>query len=335
MTSIAVIMPVLNEEKVIEQVVNSLLNQDQTGFKLSIYLIDGQSEDGTIGIIQRIKATHPDVHLLINEKRKTPFAFNLGLKATDASYVAMLGAHTVYDQNYLRVCLEELIRTKSVGCSGVIRNQTQFKHDEARLCYWVNTSVFGVSGNSFRTMQEGYADSIPYAVFKREALLEVGGYNETLIRNQDNDMNQRLIEAGHKLYLTGKTAFIYQGKSTIDGLMQYAFTNGKWNAYSFRYFPSSMRIHHLIPFFFFLYVCFLPLVAVAGLKGLFPAWLSWLIFSGIFLYLSLAFAESVRIAYREKSLIGLRCFYLFPRFHFSYGRGTFTGFLTPKDQFQS
>ncbi len=335
MTTIAVIMPVFNEEKVIEQVVNSLLNQDQTGFKLAIYLIDGKSEDGTVRIIERIQQTHSEVHLLINEKRKTPFAFNLGLQATDATYVAMLGAHTVYDQNYLRVCLEELIKTNSAGCSGVIRPQTQFRDDEARLCYWVNTSVFGVSGSSFRTMQEGYADSIPYAVFKRDALLQVGGYNETLIRNQDNDMNQRLIDAGHKLYLTGKTAFIYQGKSTIGGLMQYAFTNGKWNAYSFRYFPKSMRIHHLIPFFFFLYVCILPIVGIAGWIELLPNWLVWLVFSGIFFYLILSMLESLRIVSREKQWIGLRCFYLFPRFHFSYGRGTFTGFLTPKDQFQS
>ncbi len=335
MTSIAVIMPALNEEKVIEQVIHSLLQQDQTGFELSIYIIDGRSEDKTAPIVKSIQKKYSNVHLLINEKRKTPYAFNIGLNATNATYVAILGAHTIYEKNYLKVCLEELIRTESAGCSGVIREQTQFRNDEARLCYWTSMSVFGVSGSSFRTMQEGYAVSIPYAVFKREALLKVGGYNETLIRNQDNDMNQRLTDAGHRLFLTGKTGFIYQGKSTISGLMKYAYTNGKWNAYSFRYFPKSMRIHHLIPFFFFVYVCLLPLVGVIGWQELLPDWLVWIYFSGIVFYLMLSLLESIRIVLKEKRLIGLQCFFLFPRFHFSYGRGTFNGFLTPKNKFQS
>jgi glycosyltransferase involved in cell wall biosynthesis len=335
MTTISVIMPVFNEGKVIKQVIASLLAQDLHGIDLSIYIVDGQSTDGSADVIKAISIENPKVHYLLNEKRKTPFAFNIGLKATTAEYVAILGAHTIYDSNYLKTCLEELIRTKSIGCSGYMKAQTEFPNDEAKVCYWMSTSPFGVSGQSFRTMEEGYADSIPYAVFKRDALLAVGGYNETLLRNQDNDMNQRLREAGHKLYLTKKTGFLYQGKNTTKGILSYAFTNGKWNAYSFRYFPKSMKAHHLIPFFFCLYILGLLPVAALTLTALFPIWIGLPYSLGLVLYMSISIAESIRISKREQSALGLQCVTLFPRFHFYYGFGTLNGFFTPKHKFQS
>ena len=71
-------------------------------------------------------------------------------------------------------------------------------------------SSFGVSGNSFRVMREGYVHSVNFPVFKKQALLDIGGYNEMLERNQDNDMNQRLIDAGHQLYCTWKTKCFYR-----------------------------------------------------------------------------------------------------------------------------
>ena len=58
-------------------------------------------------------------------------------------------------------------------------------------------------------MKNGYVSSIPYPVFKKKPIVELGGYNEKLYRNQDNDLNERLIKEGYKLYLTEKTSCKY------------------------------------------------------------------------------------------------------------------------------
>jgi len=82
-------------------------------------------------------------------------------------------------------------------------------------------------------------------------------------RNQDNDMNQRLIDAGHKLYCTWKTKCYYRPPANLDKLMKYAYKGGFWNAKSFYVHRRSMRLHHFIPFFFVLAVVALPVLGMA------------------------------------------------------------------------
>ena len=64
-------------------------------------------------------------------------------------------------------------RAKRGGCSGRVLARPANGTLGARLAYWVLSHPFGVSTRSFRTQPEGYADTIPYPVFKRGPLLEL------------------------------------------------------------------------------------------------------------------------------------------------------------------
>ena len=207
---LSIISPVFNEEKYIQQTIESFLQQEHHSFDIEILLCDGMSTDKTRNIIREYTEKFPNVRLIDNPKRKTPFAFNIGLKEAKGEYVAILGAHSAYDKNYLQACYDDLIATNSVGCSGRVITQSAYSTTQAKLCEWAMLSSFGVSGNSFRVMREGYVHSVNFPVFKKQALLDIGGYNEMLERNQDNDMNQRLIDAGHQLYCTWKTKCFYR-----------------------------------------------------------------------------------------------------------------------------
>jgi len=111
-------MPEFNERESIEQCLRSVLSQDSNGFELEVLVIDGNSTDGTIELASNIAAGDGRVRLLHNPDRKTPFAFNVGLRAARGEYVCILGAHSVYPPDYISVCLQELQRHGAVGCSG-------------------------------------------------------------------------------------------------------------------------------------------------------------------------------------------------------------------------
>ena len=191
-------------------------------------------------------------------------------------------------------------------------------------------SSFGVSTASFRAMREGYVHSVNFPVFKKQPLLDLGGYDTKLDRNQDNDMNQRLLDAGYKLYCTWKTQCYYRPPATLKSLFKYGFKSGFWNAKSVMVHARSMRLHHLIPFFF---TTSILISAVAGLAefALFHSHylLSLLgIIVSLHLIVGLLFAiRSLKYEYDGGKII---LPFLFFAFHFSYGWGTLSGFLKGK-----
>ena len=76
---VTIICPIFNEENHIANTIDSFLRQIHTDFDLEILLIDGMSTDKTREIIGTYLPNNPRLKLLDNEKRKTPFAFNIGL----------------------------------------------------------------------------------------------------------------------------------------------------------------------------------------------------------------------------------------------------------------
>ncbi len=327
---ISIICPVFNEEKYIQQTIESFLQQEHSSFDVEILLCDGMSTDKTRNIIKEYAEKYSNVRLIDNLKRKTPFAFNIGIKEAKGEYVAILGAHSAYDKNYLQVCCDELIATNSIACSGRVITQSAFSTTQAKLCEWVMLSSFGVSGNSFRVMQEGYVYSVNFPVVKKQALIDVGGYNETLERNQDNDMNQRLLDAGHQLYCTWKTKCFYRPPADLNKLFKYAYRSGFWNAKSFFMHLRSMRIHHFIPFIF---VLSLFVTFIGGISEIifFNSFYLILLF-GFIIALHLLAGMLFTILSIKEDNDNRKIFlpFIFFGFHFYYGWGTLKGFLFHK-----
>ena len=327
---VSIISPVFNEEKYIQQTIESFLQQEHASFDVDILLCDGMSTDKTRNIIKEYAEKYPNVRLIDNPKRKTPFAFNIGLKEAKGEYVAILGAHSAYDKNYLQACYDDLIATNSVGCSGRVITQSAYPTTQAKLCEWAMLSSFGVSGNSFRVMKEGYVHSVNFPVFKKQALLDVGGYNETLERNQDNDMNQRLIDAGHQLYCTWKTKCFYRPPADLNKFFKYAYRGGFWNAKSFFMHKRSMRIHHFVPFIFVVSL-FFSLIG-GGAEILFKNTFYLISLFGFIIALHLLIGMIVAALSMREDNDNRKIFlpFIFFGFHFNYGWGTLRGFLSKK-----
>jgi glycosyltransferase involved in cell wall biosynthesis len=323
---LSIITPALNEERYIAETIESFIAQQCHSFDIEVLICDGMSTDRTREIVKEYAAIYPNVRLIDNPDRKTPYAFNVGLKEAKGEYIAILGAHAKFDANYIQVCYDELIKSGSVGCSGRIVTKSAFNTFPAKISEWVMLSTFGVSSSSYRTLKEGYSHTVSYPIFKKQPLIDLGGYNVLLERNQDNDMNQRLLDAGHKLYCTNKTMCYYRPPATLERLFQYAFKSGLWNAKSLFHHPKSMRIHHLVPFVF---TSSIIVTAIFGLA-------EFLFFSTTYLWYLLAFIVCMHLLtgllftmrslkYEHDSRKTILPFMFFA-FHFSYGWGSVKGF---------
>src|ERR1700738_2058677 len=113
---VSAVLAVRNEERYTESALQSLLLQDTSIFDLEVIVVDGDSSDATREIVERIARGEVGVQLLINHRRKTPYAFNLGINAAMGEYICILGAHTTYAKDYIATCFRELHLHNAGGC---------------------------------------------------------------------------------------------------------------------------------------------------------------------------------------------------------------------------
>ncbi len=332
---VSVILATYNEARFIESCLVSILGQQTRSpevgdFEIEVLAVDGMSDDGTRKILDRYAAGDPRLRVLTNERRRAPFAFNLGLQHAHGEYVCIFGAHSIYRDDYIAVCLGELMAHSAAGCGGRVVTVPAGRALGARLSAWAMSHPFGSSRKSFRTQSEGCVDTVNYPVLRREFVLAAGGYDEELTRNQDNDLNQKLRATGHVLWCTWKTQCLYFPKATVKGLMHYGFMNGYWNVISLRKNPASMAARHFVPLAFVLSL--LVFGAVAALQVLLPAPYSLpalLPLAGLLgMHLSLGTGAALQVALRERSLGALCLPAVFLGFHCAYGYGTLSGFMS-------
>lgn len=324
---VSVVMPLRNEAGIVREAVESLLAQELDGIELEVLAVDGRSTDGTREVLDELAAREPRLRVVDNPDRLTPHAMNRGLREAAGDYVCIFGSHTVYDRDYIAVCVDELERHAAAGVSGRVMVVPADGSRGAQLAAWTLSSAFASSGRSFRTAPEGYADTIPYPVFRRQVLLDLGGYNERLARNQDNDMNERLRAAGHRLYLTWRTTCRYRAQPGVRALLRYAYRNGYWNFITLRENPRAMKLRHFMPLVFVVGAALLLAAAAALLAaGAGPGPVA-LVLSPLALHLALGSAAGASRARAERRPAALLLPSVIVGFHSSYGLGMLTALL--------
>jgi succinoglycan biosynthesis protein ExoA len=327
---VSVVLATYNEAANIQKCLDSLRQQETPGFEIEILAVDGMSTDGTREYLETVAEEDSRVRIYKNEKRGAPFAFNIGIRASEGSFVCIFGSHTVYAKDYVSVCLRELLAKDAAVCSARVFTEPASGQLQARLVAYAFSHPFGSSGNSWRTQPEGYGEALGYMIFRKEVLLEVGGYSEELLRNQDNDVNEKIHGLGYKLYCTWKTHCFYQPKETIWQLFKYAHRNGFWNLISFKQNNSSMHVRHFVPFLFVLGLLGTLLIALLGpFIPIHGQQFLVLPFGGILLlHLGAGAIAALQTAFAKKDPGSLFLPFVFLGFHAAYGLGTLTALLT-------
>lgn len=314
---VSVVMPVYNEERYIEKCVDSLLLQDYPIEKMEWIFVDGCSKDKTVEILDEYKNKYPNlIKVLNNPKKIVPYAMNIGIKASCGKYIVRLDAHADYATDYISKCVYYLENTDAENVGGVA--ETKASGFMGNAIAKMLSSKFGVGNSQFRTNgKSGYVDTVPFGAFKREVFAKYGGYDERLVRNQDNEMNFRIRKNGGKIYMSNDIHLSYYCRDSISGISAMARKNGMWNIITMKLCPGSMGLRHFIPF------AFVASVLGLGLFGLVHSFFWMLLGVELLLYLLLDIMFSAKQASNIKEFLAMLL--LFPTFHISYGIGSVIG----------
>ncbi|GAB97084.1 glycosyltransferase involved in cell wall biosynthesis [Kineosphaera limosa] len=195
--TVSVLMPVLNEEKSVAAAIGSVLAQREVD--LEVLVIDGRSADGTRAIVTEIAAREPRVRLLDNPQVIIPAALNVGLAAATGEFVARVDGHASVSGDYLALGVAHLRDDPALAAVGGIRNGVS-STPTGRAVALALSSPFGVgdSINHFGTHFQR-TDHASFGVYRTDVARAVGGWDESLLVNEDVDFDHRILAAGHEI----------------------------------------------------------------------------------------------------------------------------------------
>ena len=315
----SIVMPVYNESKYIDKCIQSLLQQDYPKEDMEWIFVDGNSTDDTVDRIQKYAQQYPElIKVLRNPHKTVPYAMNIGIKESKGRYIIRLDAHADYATDYFSKCVHYLDTIEADNVGGVAETKS---HGFVGNCIAkMLSSRFGVGNSEFRTNgSSGYVDTVPFGAFKREVFSKYGGYDERLVRNQDNEMNYRIRKNGGKIYLADDIHLSYYCRDSIKGISDMAKKNGMGKVITLKLCPGAMGLRHFIPMGFVLSIIGLTLL------GFLSKWFWGLLLSEMILYFGLDIYFSIKKATNVKELLMLLL--LFPTFHIAYGCGSIKGLV--------
>ena len=305
--AISVILPVLNEEKHLEHAVQSILSQDYLG-PIEVILALGPSHDRTREIAEAISKRESRVVLVDNPTGRTAAGLNLALKKSQNPVIVRVDGHAQIPNSYLSLVVEILKKTGAVNVGGVMAaiGVTPFEKAVAGAM----RSPLGVGASRFHTGGEaGVVDTVYLGAFRREALLEIGGFDERFTRAQDWELNFRLRENGGVVYFDPRLHVTYRPRSSIKALARQYFEYGRWRRVVSRRHIGTINYRYLAP----------PVALVGFLTSFIAGFFTPILFLPAAIYLFFVLIASVKIASSLREYFLLLA--VIPTMHFAWGAG--------------
>lgn len=243
---LSVIVPCRNERGAIDAFLAGLRAQLPVPGGFEVIIADGRSDDGTRDRLEEA-ARQDDRFLVIDNPAKTVSAgLNLATKRARGEVIARLDVHSEYAPDYLLRCVEELARTGAANVGGPARTRAAGYFQRANAAAY--GSAFAVGGARFHDESfEGSVDTVPYGCWRRVTLEGLGGFDESFIRNQDDELNLRIVRGGGTIWQTPRIRSWYWPRSGPVALFRQYFQYGYWKFRVLRKhrLPASWR--HLVP----------------------------------------------------------------------------------------
>jgi succinoglycan biosynthesis protein ExoA len=191
-----IVIPCLDEAAFIGPLLARLLADPNLVDPL-VVVADGGSTDGTRAIVEAVAARDPRIRLLPNPHRLQSAGINLAARqyGRGRTWLLRVDAHAGYPEAYASRLIAEA--RASGATSVVVAMETVGAPGFQRAAAVAQSSRLGTGGSAHRMAGAGgWVEHGHHALFRLDAFLGCGGYDETFSHNEDAELDVRLARAG-------------------------------------------------------------------------------------------------------------------------------------------
>lgn len=325
---VSFIMPVLNERDYLERAVQTVLSQEFDG-PSEIVLALGPSTDGTNELAQRLAAADPRVRLVDNPAADIPIGLNLAIAASVFPTIVRVDAHSELAPGYTARALGTLASVRAANVGGVMRADGRSPFQRA-VAHAYNSPV-GLGGGTYHSgSTPGEAESAYLGVMRRSVVDEVGGFDESIRRGEDWELNLRIRQAGYRVWFDPELAVTYWPRESWLRLVRQFRATGTWRGELVRRFGRENSVRFFAPPLLVLATVLAVIVVVLQLTGTVTG--GWALIAGAayvpiaayaLLILAVVLAPRPARAWRER----LWSAAVVPSMHLAWGAGFLIGLL--------
>ena len=285
---VSVLIPCRNEARYIEKCIRSVFSFDSPPGGFEVIVIDGMSTDGTREILSRLQHQFPGLVVIDNPRKIVPSAMNLGIQRAIGDYVVRADARCIHPPSYLCDLIELSERTGADNVGGGLIPQfgNGYAQNAIALAYQSRIAMGGALRDRGNFI--GETDTVYGGCFKRKRLLEVGMYDESMVRNQDDELSFRLRETGGKVVQDGRIKVQYYPRNSFWHLFKQFMQYGYWKVSVIKKHPRQASLRHFLPAVLVLSFIASGLLILLGFHG------SWIYVGSYFLAVGLFSFQSAR-----------------------------------------
>jgi len=318
---VSVLVPVRNEADFIERCVRAILDNDYPAERVEILVIDGLSTDGTDELVKILAKEHRNIHLLPNPEQMVSYAMNIGIRQAKGEVILRVDGHAIIPSNFISLCVLTLQAHPEAWCAGG-PVMTVSSNVVGRAIASAMSSPIGVGNAMFRLGNyEGYVDTLAFGAYWRKTFDEIGLFDEELVRNQDDELNLRLIQAGGQIYMNPRISSNYYSRSSFLKLAKQYYQYGFWRIRTIQKHKRPANLRQVVPLVFVLSFFLL------FLGGLFLGPLRVGFLGLLVIYLIALIVGSVQIGLKSELRSIPLVMLSFAILHFGYGFGSASGVL--------
>lgn len=227
---VSIIIPVFNEEKILDMTIESLLKLNYSAYE--IIIVNDGSNDNTQEVAERLVGYKNGVYnkikiSLINKKNNgKSTALNAGIKISRGEFILCMDGDSQLSPDSIIMAVRHFSNPEIGAVAGNVKvlNRGKFLTDLQALEY-VEGLNLARSAQSFLKLVNIIPG--PIGIFRKIAI-ENAGYYDSDTFAEDADLTLRILAAGWKIYYEPKSISYTEAPATLQQLLKqrYRWTRG-------------------------------------------------------------------------------------------------------------
>ena len=257
----SIIVPVFNRPDEVDELLESLLSQEEKDFEVIIV------EDGSQVPCKKVcdkYADRLDLHYYYKDNSGPGQSRNYGAERAKGDYLLILDSDVVLPKGYIRAVSEELNREPADAFGGPDCAHESFTDTQKAISYSM-TSFFttgGIRGGK-KKLDKFYPRSFNMGI-RRDVYQELGGFSKMRF-GEDIDFSIRIFKAGKRCRLFPKAWVWHKRRTDFRKFWKQVYNSGIARINLYKKYPDSLKLVHLLPMVFTVGTTCLLLLILSGI----------------------------------------------------------------------